>query len=146
MAQPESNHNVKLSYEERMIAGIEHIGVFFAVSGFLANVLIYVFYRHRSPFMAAHGRQALLWQGTTLLVKVLSGLVVGGPAVALEFSGMTIGQPWRWLMGTQAAPPALVGLAVLLWVMYFTSLFALSRAWGGKHYQYPLLGRLIAQP
>lgn len=143
MSGPEAQSSPKPTYEEKMIAGVAHLGVFFAVSGFVANLLIYFLYRRRSPFLAGHSRQALLWQGATLLVKAVAGLVLGGPGLALVFTGITITQPWQWLIGQGVAAP-LVGLALLLWVLYFTSAFALVRAWGGRPYRYPLLGRLVA--
>lgn len=146
MARPEQQSQPtgpKVTYEEKMVAGIAHVGVFFAVSGLVANVIIYLVYRARSPFLAAHSRQALLWQGLTLLLKVLSGLAVAGVGGAVVFSGMTIKEPWLWLTGAEPVPPVLVGLAALLWVLYFTSVLALKQAWGGRPYRYPVVGRFI---
>lgn len=124
------------------MAAVGHLGVLFGLMGLVATGVIHFLYARRSGFVGAHVRQALAWQGVALAVKVVYGYVaLGGLPGALVATGWS----WdalRWLFHPDA-PLARTAVAALLWVFFLLALQGLVRAWSGRPYRYPLVGRLV---
>ena len=118
--------------EERILSAISHLGLFFHLPGLFIALLIYLFKRERSAFIAQHALQAIGFQ----VVVMLIGGLFGFGALGLVFGGL--------IMGGAAG---VVGVAVFLWftvvLLALCAAVGIYRAMLGKDFTYPLIGELI---
>jgi uncharacterized Tic20 family protein len=135
------------SDDERMLAALAHASIImngFSGGGIIAAAAIWATQRGRSPFVARHALQALLFQGLGLLLTLL-GLLFWGGCMALGLLPALL-RPDLYAGG----PPPFFWLALLLGVALLSfvlggvayALVAAAQAWRGQPFSYALVGRL----
>jgi uncharacterized protein len=135
--------------DERVLAALSHASIVANIvnlAGMIATALIWTTQRERSRYVRAHALQALVYQGSVLVVGVFLGLVWGLCLVLSLLPVMLrpdlydIRNPPRsfWL--------ALLGLALPLgfWLLgTIYGLYGAYRVYRGQPFRYPLVGRLV---
>lgn len=97
---------------------------FAGVAGAVAALVVWLVVRDRSPFAAAHAKEALNFNVSMFLYAIASLLVVV----------FTLG------LGLLVAVPMWIALA-LAWLVF--TIVAAVKAWDGETYRYPLTIRLF---
>ena len=133
-AQLFSERGIRLgtTSEERILSAISHLGLFFHLPGLFIALLIYLFKRESSAFIAQHALQAIGFQ----VVVMLIGGVFGFGAMGLVFGGLILG-----------GAAGVAGVAVFLWftvvLLALCAAVGIYRALLGKDFTYPLVGEFI---
>jgi uncharacterized Tic20 family protein len=139
------------SDDERMLAAMAHASIImnaFSGGGIIAAAVIWATQRGRSPFVAHHALQALLFQGAGLLLTLL-GLLAWGASVTVGLLPALL-RPDLYAGG----PPPFFWLALLLGVGLLSfvlggvayAFVGAAQAWRGQPFSYALLGRLALPP
>jgi uncharacterized Tic20 family protein len=137
------------SEDERVLAALSHASIVANIvnlAGLIATSLIWALYRDRSPYVRAHARQALVYQGAVLLVTLFLALF-GGLCLVLSLLPAIL-RPDLY----RSSPPSYsvwIGVLALLTLIGFTVLATLGGLYGayqvyrGRSFRYPLIGRLV---
>jgi uncharacterized Tic20 family protein len=135
--------------DERVLAALSHASIVANIVnlvGIIATAVIWTMQRERSRYVRAHALQALVYQGTVLVVGMLLGLAWG---LCLVLSLLPV--MLRPDLYDMTNPPrsfwlALLGLALpigfgILGTIY--GLYGAYRVYSGRPFRYPLVGRLV---
>ncbi len=128
------------SSEEKIFAGISHLGILFSWIGIIVALVIFITQKDKSSFVGNHAKQALGYQICLLIVfsllsffvagGVLSSLIIGGPgAVGLL--------PLAGAAGTFG----IIGLLRLAIIIY--AVVAAFNAFNGNKFKYVLIGDFV---
>jgi uncharacterized protein len=121
-----------LTSEERGWGVAAHLSAFvgaWVALAFLGPLLVWLLGRERHPFIDHHGKEALNFNLTFLLIGVVGGLLAVIGAV------LTLG------LGLIVIVPLAAVLAVL-WIVF--PIVAAVKAWDGEGYRYPLCIRFVS--
>lgn len=135
--------------DERVAAAIAHLLVLFLLPGSLVAWVIWMLNRRRSPFIAYHARQAVLWQ--TLSNVVFTILLIIAFAVMFTSFGTLLNDGNTHddtsipvLISSFFGIFALIMVAELyFWITAFVGAFA---ALLGKRHRYPIVNRTPKSP
>lgn len=120
------SQNDSLSADEKLWGMLAHLltllGYVAGLGQYIAPLVIYIVYKDRSPFVAFHALQALLFQLLALVVAVALGL----------FTLITLG------LGILLTAP--LGFALGITVLVYTIIAAIA-ANQGNWYELPFAGR-----
>jgi uncharacterized Tic20 family protein len=137
------------SEDDRVLAALSHASIVanaVNLAGMIATSLIWTMNRDRSPYVRAHGLQALVYQGAVLLVMLFLGLF-GGLCLALSLLPVML-RPDLY----RASPPSYsvwIGALTLLALIGFGVLATLYGLYGayqvyrGRPFRYFIVGRLV---
>lgn len=121
--------------EERVVAGLTHLGLLLEMAGLIINVVLYVLYRSRSSFVAKHVKQALGLQVVSLLLAFAISVIFGAGAIGLGFwspAGALGSAALAWL------------LSMVVWVITLVFMvIAAVRGFQGEEYQHPVFGSFV---
>jgi uncharacterized Tic20 family protein len=141
--------SMQLSEDERVLAALSHASIVANVvnlAGMIATSLIWATHRDRSPYVRAHALQALVYQGTVLLITLFLALF-GGLCLALSLLPAMLrpdlyrGSPPSYSVWIGVlALLALIGFGVLA-TLY--ALFGAYQVYRGRLFRYPVIGRLV---
>lgn len=121
------------SNEDKILAGLAHLGVVFGWPGLIAALIIYLVCKDRSLFIRANVKQALGYQVCVLILLQILILIFGG--------GALLG-----ILTSQSVTPGIISVGV---VRVIGLAFALLGIWGafrtfvGENFRYPLIGDFI---
>ena len=135
--------------DERFVAAIAHLLVLFLLPGSLVAWLIWIINRRRSPFIAYHARQAVLWQ--SLSNSVFTVLLIIAFVAIFTSLGTLFNEGDR---PDNTSIPVLIssffGIFALIviselyfWITAFVGAFA---ALLGKRHRYPIVNRKPKSP
>ncbi|HEU5099895.1 MAG TPA: DUF4870 domain-containing protein [Roseiflexaceae bacterium] len=139
------------SEDERVLAALSHASIVAnAVNllGMLATALIWAKQRDRSTYVRSHALQALIYQGSVLLISIFMALF-GGLCLALSLLPVLL-RPDLY----RSSPPSYsvwVGVLTLLALIGFSvlatlyGLYGAYQAYRGRAFRYLLIGRLTRQ-
>jgi uncharacterized Tic20 family protein len=139
------------SEDERVLAALSHASIVAnAVNliGMIATALIWTMQRDRSTYVRSHALQALVYQGTVLLISMFLALF-GGLCLALSLLPALL-RPDLY----RSSPPSYsvwVGVLTLLALIGFGvlatlyGLFGAYQTYRGRTFRYLLIGRLMRQ-
>jgi uncharacterized Tic20 family protein len=137
------------SEDERVLAALSHASIVanaVNLAGMIATSLIWTMHRERSPYVRAHALQALVYQGTVLLISLFLALF-GGLCLALSLLPVMLrpdlyrGSPPSYSVWIGVlALLALIGFGVLA-TLY--GLFGAYQVYRGRPFRYLLIGRLV---
>lgn len=137
------------SMEERMLAAVAHMGMFFMGWGLAGAVVIWV--TSKSAYVRQHGQQATVWQMTYAIIAVV--LII---LMALSLATIIILLPGETTNGgleikergvAPVIPFAILGLAGIVYVAFIIGAVAGAiKAWKGTRFDYPLVGKVIGEP
>jgi uncharacterized Tic20 family protein len=140
------------SEDERVLAALSHASIVAnAVNliGMIATALIWAKQRDRSPYVRSHALQALVYQGSVLLISIFMALF-GGLCLALSLLPAVL-RPDLY----RSSPPSYsvwIGVLTLLALIGFSvlatlyALYGAYQAYRGRPFRYLLVGRLARQP
>lgn len=140
------------SEDERVLAALSHASIVAnAVNliGMIATALIWTKQRDRSPFVRSHALQALVYQGSVLLIAIFMALF-GGLCLALSLLPVLL-RPDLY----RSSPPSYsvwIGVLTLLMLIGFSvlatlyGLYGAYQAYRGRPFRYLLVGRLARPP
>jgi uncharacterized Tic20 family protein len=134
----------RLTLLDRLVAASAHLAILLSVPGLIYAAILWLTLRHRAPFISAHARQGLLWQGLTNVMLILALIVLF--VVAFFSFGSTINTS-----GTNAGT-SLIGLFGSLLGLFVVLIIGLSVAVGaalvgavsalvGRLFRYPIVNR-----
>jgi uncharacterized Tic20 family protein len=140
-APPQSNNN------ETVMAGIAHLSIFFGAP--IVALIFWLVNRTSVPYAAQHAKQAFFFQ----LAVVIAEIIVILAYIAVFFAGMASMFGSVSSTNPQQPPPqffALYGGLLVFYVVLFAihivaivfSVIGAVKAFQGKSYHYPLLGRI----
>lgn len=140
-APPQSNNN------ETVMAGIAHLSIFFGAP--IVALIFWLVNRTSAPYAAQHAKQAFFFQLGVVIVEV----IVIFAYIAVLFAGMASVFGSVSSSNPQQPPPqffALYGGLLIFYVVLFAihivaivfSVIGAVKAFQGKPYHYPLLGRV----
>lgn len=119
----QETQTTKTNENEKLLAVVCH-----SVGMVVIPLLVYLFKKDESPYLARHAKQALVWQAFVSIVCTIAGFAIGALAtLTLGLGGIL------YLL----IPPA--GLAA-----FCVGLYAAYQCWEGKEYKYPLVQSLVA--
>lgn len=135
--------------DERIVAAIAHLLVLFLLPGSLVAWMIWLINRRRSPFIAYHARQAVLWQSlsnivfTVLLIAAFTAIFTSaGTLFSEETAPDNISIPV--LISSFLGIFALIVVSELFfWTTAFVGAFA---ALLGIRHRYPIVNRKPKAP
>ena len=139
------------SEDERVLAALSHASIVANVAnliGMLATALIWAKQRDRSTYVRLHALQALVYQGSVLLISIFMALF-GGLCLALSLLPVLL-RPDLY----RSSPPSYsvwVGVLTLLALIGFSvlatlyGLYGAYQAYRGRPFRYLLIGRLTRQ-
>jgi uncharacterized Tic20 family protein len=140
-----------ITQDEKTLAGLAHgsilLGIFTnGVGGIVAALVIWATQKEKSPYVAFHALQALVYQAVTFIVTMLAWCCWGALYTAMILVPL-ISNPDAY----QSAPPAGLWLGLFLIVFPFgiwglTILYGLwgaVRCFGGHDFRYAVIGRWI---
>jgi uncharacterized Tic20 family protein len=134
--------------DERVLAALSHASIVANVvnlAGMIATALIWTMQRDRSAYVRAHALQALVYQGTVLLIAIFMGLF-GGVCLALSLLPAVL-RPDLY----HGSPPGYsvwIGVLALLLLIGFGvvatiyGLYGAYQVYRGRTFRYPLIGQL----
>lgn len=127
-----------LKSEEKLLAGFSHILIFFHVLGLVANLVIYLVSKEKSPFIARHARQALGVQIGSIAFTLVLGAAGVGMGLGFVFGGMFSPLSMAFLGG-------IVGLAIAALAILFLVciIIAAVKGFSGQEYRYPIIGEFV---
>ncbi|WP_366923129.1 DUF4870 domain-containing protein [Metallumcola ferriviriculae] len=111
--------------EEKILAGIAHLGILFRTSGITVALIIYVIQKDKSNFAAEHAKQALGYQITLAILFYIPAL----------FGFRTLG----W--GGHVSP--VPGWLLIFWGLTLYAIYAAIKAFTGKGFEYAVIGDFI---
>jgi uncharacterized Tic20 family protein len=118
------NHTQDTKSEEKVIGVICHVAGIIVVP-----LIVYMMKKDESPFLAAHAKQALLWQAVVTAVLTVAGF--GVSLLAMLTFGL------GGLLGLLLPPVCLVAFCF--------SVVAAVKCWKGENYEYPLMSGLASK-
>lgn len=138
--------------DERIVAAIAHLLVLFLLPGSLVAWVIWMLNRRRSPFIAYHARQAVLWQ--TLSNVIFTILLIIAFAAIFTSLGTAVNDANARNTHDDTSIPVLIssflGIFALIviselyfWITAFVGAFA---ALLGKRHRYPIVNRKPKSP
>lgn len=130
--RPASRH----TDEERILGGVTHLISIFGAYGFLGMIVIYLLYRRRSPFVAAHAKQAIGLQVTAFILAITMAAITMPMALHCHFGG-ALGAAFAIGMTTAV----LYGFSFIAWLLLV--LRATIAGFEGEAYRHPLIGEWI---
>lgn len=137
------------SEDERILAALSHASIVANIvnlAGIIATALIWTMQRERSRYVRAHALQALIYQGTVLLIGI--GLLLAwGVALILSLLPAML-RPDLYHISN---PPtsfwlALIGIVVPIGFVVLATLYGLYgayRVYRGAPFRYPMIGRIV---
>ncbi len=133
MNHPETNKS-----EEKLLGGLCHILVFFHLLGLVANLVIYLIHKDKSPFVANHAKQALGLQFSAVIFILALGALGVGAGLGFAFGGIFSVFGLAFLGGLAGLAVSALTLAALVCVIV-----GAVRGFSGCSYQYPLIGGFV---
>lgn len=138
--------------DERIVAAFAHLLVLFLLPGSLVAWMIWLINRRRSPFIAYHARQAVLWQSLSNVVFTV--LLIIAFAAMFTSVGTLFTDASTANTQDETSIPVLIssflGIFALIivselyfWITAFVGAFA---ALFGKRHRYPLVNRKPKAP
>lgn len=130
--------------DERVVAAIAHLLVLFLLPGSLVAWMIWMLNRRRSPFIAYHARQAVLWQSLsnvvfTILLIIAFAAIFTSFGTALNDANTPDDISIPVLISSFFGIFALIVVSELsFWIAAFVGAFA---ALLGKRHRYPIVNR-----
>ncbi|MEW6622390.1 MAG: DUF4870 domain-containing protein [Bacillota bacterium] len=121
-----------LNSENKILAGLSHLGIFFGFLGIIAVLVIYIIQREKSRFVAHHAKQALGYQLIIALFKQLVGLA------GFSFIGFTSGFMRGMYLWQGLSIWGLFSLVILIYAVV-----ASIKAFSGESFKYVLIGDFI---
>ncbi len=112
--------------EDKILAIVAHLGFLTGIGYLIFPLVIWLVKKDSSPFVSAHAKQALVWQGSSLVL----GSVLGFAGTAFSF--LTAG------FGLLLAVPAFMLLGILLLI---PSILASVEVFKDQPYSYPVTGK-----
>lgn len=109
---------------DKILTAIAHLGFLSGVGYFFAPLIIYLL-KKDSPFVAAHAKQAMVWQGACFVLSAVLG--IGGFVLTFLTAGL-------------GALIFIPGMALLGLLLLIPSIIATVKAFGEEEYMYPVCG------
>ncbi len=113
--------------EDKLLAIAAHLGFLTGIGYLIFPLVIWLIKKDSSPFVSAHAKQALVWQGSCLVFGSLLGFA------ATVFSFLTAG------FGLLLAVPAILIVSFLLLIPSVLASIEVSK---DRPYAYPMTGSL----
>jgi uncharacterized Tic20 family protein len=145
------SEQASVTQDEKTLAGLAHgsilLGIFTSgIGGIVAALVIWATQKDKSPYVAFHALQALVYQAVTFIVTMLAWCCWGALYTAMIMVPL-ISNPDAY----QSAPPAGLWLGLFLIVFPFgiwglTILYGLwgaVRCFGGHDFRYAVIGRWV---
>ncbi|MGZ3585321.1 MAG: DUF4870 domain-containing protein [Ktedonobacterales bacterium] len=135
--------------DERVAAAVAHLLVLFLLPGSLVAWMIWVLNRRRSPFIAYHARQAVLWQTLsnvvfTILLIIAFATIFTSLGTAINDANTHDDTSIPVLISSFFGVFALIVVSELyFWITAFVGAFA---ALLGKRHRYPIVNRKPKSP
>ncbi len=130
------------SSEEKLLAGVAHLGVLFQMVGLFVPLVILLLQRQTSRFVADHARQALGYQLVVVLVQVVLSFFLFG----FFLGGFRMPMPGFTLL--QFPGPARVAFFIFSAFLLAASIYgvvAAVAAFSGREFRYAFIGDLVAR-
>jgi uncharacterized Tic20 family protein len=135
--------------DERLVAATAHLLVLFLLPGSLVAWLIWVINRRRSPFIAYHARQAVLWQSLSNIVFTLL-LIIAFATIFTSLGNAVNDAHSRDDISVPVLISSFLGIFALIVVseLYFwiTAFVGAVAALLGKRHRYPIVNRKPKSP
>lgn len=135
--------------DERVTAAIAHLLVLFLLPGSLVAWMIWMVNRRRSPFIAYHARQAVLWQTLSNIVFTIL-LIIAFAALFTSFGTLVNDGNTRDDTSIPVLISSFFGIFALIvvaelyfWLTAFVGAFA---ALLGRRHRYPIVNRKPKSP
>ena len=145
------SEQASITQDEKTLAGLAHgsilLGIFTnGVGGIVAALVIWATQKDKSPYVAFHALQALVYQAVTFIVTMLAWCCWGALYTAMILVPL-ISNPDAY----QSAPPAGLWLGLFLMVFPFAiwgltilyGLWGAVRCFGGHDFRYAVIGRWV---
>jgi uncharacterized Tic20 family protein len=135
--------------DERVAAAIAHLLVLFLLPGSFVAWMIWMLNRRRSPFIAYHARQAVLWQTLsnvvfTILLIIAFATIFTSLGTAINDANTHDDTSIPVLISSFFGVFALIVVSELyFWITAFVGAFA---ALLGKRHRYPIVNRKPKSP
>ena len=133
--------DTKAPSEDRILAGLAHLGILLNWVGVVAVLVVYLLKRDDSPFVAGHAKQALGWQLASMIAAAALGLAAAGTFMGAMMIGMH-GAGAMPMLGMGLAAFAFFALNVVFVVL---AVIAAVRAFQGQRYAYPVIGGWVGR-
>ncbi len=119
--------------EDKVLAGVTHLGILAGWVGLLITLAIYLFRRDQSNFVKRSAMQAMGYQVCALIIMGIVGVVFG--------SSLLLGVFAAKLVTTSIVSLALI--KIVLVVVYALGIWGAIRSFLGENFKYPLIGDFI---
>lgn len=134
---------MEISREEKLLAAVAHGAVVTQGVGIIVGLLIYFNRRDKQNWLAFQSLQAALYQLVGMAAIIGSWLLwtlfyfaTLVPMITLGESNPRASMVWLWIGLGSMVFPVLLHIGVSLF-----GIVAAFRAWAGKDFRYPLIGR-----
>lgn len=118
--------------EEKMLAGIAHLGILFNLAGMIGALAIFLLYKDKSSYVADHAKQALGYQITVAILSFASSLFVAGGMLG----GMMLGRPTMPVAGFSL-------FGILMLAIFGYAVYAAFQGFLGNRFHYMIIGEFI---
>ncbi len=134
---------MSLKSEDKILAGISHLGIFLNVVGFVGVLIIYLVKKEASHFVRDHAKQALGYQVIILIISWMITLIFMGGAIGGIVSGTIFNLPqiMPGFMGSMIIFGIIRGGLSLLIFGY--AVYAAIQALQGKGFKYVVIGEFV---
>lgn len=125
------------SQEEKILGGLTHVAAIFSWIGVIANIILFVVYREKSAFVAAHAKQGLGLSAIGLIGSWILGALGAGSVGLLSMGSL----------GAAAGMAMILGLVAMVWGIgiLVLAILAAIKGFKGEEHRYPLFGEMVAK-
>lgn len=118
--------------EEKVLAGVVHLGIFLQIAGIILALVIYLLQKEKSTYVSEQAKQALGYQIVVIILSSLISLI----GVGTLFGG--------FIMGPHIATGLLglvIGLINLAFAVY--AIYGAYCGFGGRYFEYAVIGDFV---